>query len=104
MMINSTLQALEQLGYGKSPVPHEKLKQLDDEGFCLLEPSDHYYDWLGADLNALRSRVDELVEKEGEKAGFEGREEYFKKGKRYEPCFFWTAWCRKRNYCSEDLG
>ena len=63
----------------------EKKKQIDKEGYCVFEPTDDLFEWLGVDLNYLKDKVDLLLKEEGEFAGYEGREEYYKKGKKFEP-------------------
>ena len=53
----------------------EKKKQIDKEGYCVFEPTDDLFEWLGVDLNYLKDKVDLLLKEEGEFAGYEGREE-----------------------------
>ncbi|MDC3087773.1 phytanoyl-CoA dioxygenase family protein [Candidatus Pelagibacter sp.] len=63
----------------------KKKKQIDDDGYCIFEPDKNLSRWLGVELNFLSDKIDSLLEEEGEFAGYDGREEFFKKGKKFEP-------------------
>lgn len=63
----------------------KKRKQIDVEGYCIFEPNEYLSEWLGTELNFLRDKIDTLLEIEGEHAGYEGREEFYKEGKKFEP-------------------
>ena len=61
------------------------LNHLDKYGFCLLDDSKRIINWLEKDLNFIKDLIGKLIDDEGEKAGFEGREEHYKEGKKFEP-------------------
>ena len=84
-MSNSTLKKLKKMGFKKNPLDESKINQLDEMGYCLLEPSKSIMSHLGKDLEYMRKKIDDLLEKEGELSGYEGREEFYKMGKRFEP-------------------
>lgn len=63
----------------------EHKKNIDELGYCVFEPSEILLDWLETDIDQLHLLVDKLTKDEGEKAGFEGREEHYKPGKKFEP-------------------
>jgi len=63
----------------------KKKKKIDQQGYCVFEPNKYLYDWLGKELNFLRDKIDALLEIEGNHAGWEGREEFYKEGKKFEP-------------------
>jgi len=62
----------------------EKKETIDQQGYCVFEPNEKLYEWLGTGLNFLRDKIDSLLEIEGSHAGWEGREEFYKKGKKFE--------------------
>ena len=58
---------------------------LDKEGYCLIEPSDYLFNWLGVDESNIRKIINELFKFEGFGAGAEGKEEFtIKKKKKIE--------------------
>jgi hypothetical protein len=63
----------------------EHKRNIDHLGYCVFEPTDDLLDWLETDIDQLKLLVDKLTKEEGEKAGFEGREEYYRPGKKFEP-------------------
>jgi len=85
MTIENTLQTFHKLGISKNPIPQEKLNDLDNNGFCLFKPDKKIFSFLGKDLNYFKNCIDKLLKKEAEKAGYEGREEHYKEGKKFEP-------------------
>ncbi len=83
-MIKNTLESFSKLNVTKDTLDSDKLKQMDELGYLLLEPQKKIFDFIGQDLDYLRDKTENLLEKEGDKAGYEGREEYYRKGKRFE--------------------
>ena len=69
----------------KNNIEKKYLKKLDKQGFCVFEKKKKILEWLGCDIKYLRKKIDELIKKEKDKAGYEGREEYYKKGRYFEP-------------------
>lgn len=61
----------------------KKKNDLKEEGYCIFEPNIEIQNWIGTDLNNLRTIIDDLINKEGDKAGFEGREEFYQEGKKF---------------------
>lgn len=55
-------------------------KKLDKEGYLIIDNSDY----MENNLTILRHEANKLIEKEGDKGGWEGKEKYFKPGKRFE--------------------
>jgi len=80
-----TIEMLKKMGSETNPLRTKELNQLDELGYCLLEPSKSIMSYLGKDLDYMRSKIDYLLDKEGELSGYEGREEFYKKGKKFEP-------------------
>ena len=67
-----------------SKIDNKFLNDLHNDGYCLIE-NDRILKWLNKDLDFIKELIDKLIKEEGEKAGFEGREEHFKIGKKFEP-------------------
>lgn len=84
-MNNSITDVLKNLGCSHNSLSLEALNSLDENGYFLIKQNKNIIKYLGQDLEYMRNRVDELIEQEGEHAGYEGREEYYKKGKFFEP-------------------
>ena len=55
-------------------------KKLDEEGFLIIENTDY----MKNNLISLRNEAIKLIESEGDKGGWEGKEKYFKPGKKFE--------------------
>ena len=55
-------------------------KKLDNDGYLIIENSDY----MKNNLISLRGEANKLIEKEGDKGGWEGKEKYFKPGKKFE--------------------
>jgi len=55
-------------------------KELDENGFVLIRNSKY----MKKNLNVLIKKSNELIEREGDKGGWEGKERYFKNGKKFE--------------------
>ena len=83
-MINSTLDCFSELNINNNPLTLDQIKQIDELGYLIIDSQKKIFGFIGKDLNYLRSKVDQLLEDEGDFAGYEGREEHFKKGKRFE--------------------
>jgi len=81
----STLDMLKKMGIEKNPINKIKLNELDEKGYFLIEPNKKIINYIGQDLDYLRNKIDNLLYKEGELSGYEGREEFYKKGKKFEP-------------------
>ena len=55
-------------------------KNLDEDGYVVVKNSEY----MKKNLKTLRKISSELIKKEGDKGGWEGKEKYFKKGKKFE--------------------
>lgn len=55
-------------------------KELDENGYILIRNSQY----MKNNLNVLRKKSNELIKNEGDKGGWEGKEKYFKNGKKFE--------------------
>ena len=55
-------------------------KNLDKDGYVVVKDSEY----MKKNLKTLRKISSELIKKEGDKGGWEGKEKYFKKGKKFE--------------------
>ena len=84
-MKNSMSDILKNIGYNKNPLSTKILNDLDENGYCLIKPDKNIIKHLGQSIEYIRNKIDTLIEQEGELAGYEGREEYYKEGKKFEP-------------------
>ncbi len=70
----------------KSILTHTKFyneewkKKLDEDGYVVVKSSEY----MKKNLKILRKKSSELIKKEGDKGGWEGKEKFFKKGKKFE--------------------
>ena len=55
-------------------------KNFDKNGYIIIKNSKY----MKQNLISLRNEATKLIEKEGDKGGWEGKEKYFKPGKRFE--------------------
>ena len=55
-------------------------EELDHNGYVVIRNS-HY---MRKNLSTLRKKSNELIKNEGDKGGWEGKEKYFKNGKKFE--------------------
>ena len=72
-------QILESL-IAKSRLNPKDLKNLDKNGFIIIEQSNY----MKKNLSKLRKKSKLLIKLEKDKGGWEGKEKYFKKGKKFE--------------------
>lgn len=75
MAIRTTIEALQSLGIGANTLTPEQRNSLDQNGFVIFQPPKGYWSDKDIDLEALRALVDELIEAEGWRGGFEGKED-----------------------------
>ena len=81
-MIKSTKDVLNSTSYSSKKLDISTINCLNENGYCLLPPKNHYWEWIGADQKEIRKIVDKLIKQEGIKAGSEGKEEFTAKKNR----------------------
>ena len=64
----------------KSKLTKKDYYNLDHNGFIVIEKSDYML----KNLEKLKKKSADLIKQEKDKGGWEGKEEYFKKGKKFE--------------------
>ena len=84
-MIKSTKDVLNSKSYLSKRLDTSAINSLNENGYCLLPPKNHFWDWIGADQKEIRKIINKLIEKEGPTAGSEGKEEFtVKKNRKLE--------------------
>ena len=84
-VVQSTKEALKILSVTSDTLSSEQRAGLDRDGFCLIEFSQQEWKERGVDLDKISSTVDDLIEKEGWKGGWEHISETMVKGVHPEP-------------------
>jgi hypothetical protein len=79
-MKNLTDKIIESFKNNSNNLVFDWQKKLDEEGYLILENTDY----MKNNLISLRNEAIKLIEREGDKGGWEGKEKYFKPGKRFE--------------------
>lgn len=79
-MIQSTAELFDRLDFKSDRLSDEQRQFLDANGYLVLEKVPAVID----NLEALRKQADILIESEGEKGGWEGKEQHFEDGKVFE--------------------
>jgi hypothetical protein len=79
-MLNKTSEILESINSDKLFLDDEQKKKLDINGYLVFENSNY----MKTNLVTLQKISRELIDKEGDKGGWEGKEKYFKEGKKFE--------------------
>lgn len=80
-MIKNTSEAFKVLKIQNNCLTLNQKNFLNDNGYLILKPSKFILE----NLNKIRKIIDKLVKKEGERGGWEGKEKYYNKGKKFEP-------------------
>ena len=79
-MITSTLKAFKSLNIDKNTLSAKQKSFLKKEGYLILKPSK----FVRENLNNLKKIINNLILLEGDRGGWEGKEKYYKKGKKFE--------------------
>ncbi len=79
-MKNLTKNIIKSLSDKEIDLKDDWKKTLDKNGYIIIKNSKY----MRQNLIPLRNEATKLIEKEGDKGGWEGKEKYFKPGKRFE--------------------
>lgn len=79
-MIKSTLAAFKNLEINNNTLSRDQKKFLKNQGYLILKPSK----FVSENLNKIRKTIDKLILEEGDRGGWEGKEKFYKKGKKFE--------------------
>ena len=80
-MINSVNSALEKLGYELNAEDRRLADFFNENGYCVIPKSD----FLSENIPEYTQIIDSLLEKESWRGGWEGKEEYMKYKKDFQP-------------------
>ena len=80
-MINSVNSALEKLGYELNAEDRRLADFFNENGYCVIPKSD----FLSENIPEYKQIIDSLLEKESWRGGWEGKEEYMKYKKDFQP-------------------
>ena len=80
-MINSVKSILEKLGYEVNAEDRRLAEFLNENGYCVIPRSDI----LSENIDEYRRIIDSLLQKESWRGGWEGKEEYMKYQKDFQP-------------------
>ena len=80
-MINSVKSILEKLGYEVNAEDRRLAEFLNENGYCVIPRSDI----LSENIDEYRRIIDSLLQKESWRGGWEGKEEYMKYKKDFQP-------------------
>ena len=80
-MINSINSALEKLGYELNAEDRRLADFFNENGYCVIPKSD----FLSENILEYKQIIDSLLEKESWRGGWEGKEEYMKYKKDFQP-------------------
>ena len=78
--INNTKNLFESLNILNSTLNPEQKTSLHEKGYVIFPPND----FMKKNLDKLNQISKKLIEIEGDKGGWEGKEKYYKKGKKFE--------------------
>lgn len=80
-IIKDTKELFQILNISKRTLSNEQKKSLNERGFVVIPPTSYMLE----NLTTLNSAADELIKKENDKGGWEGKEKFYKKGKFFDP-------------------
>ena len=80
-MINSVKSILEKLGYEVNAENRHLAEFFNENGYCVIPKSD----FLSENIDEYRRIIDSLLQKESWRGGWEGKEEYMKYQKDFQP-------------------
>ena len=79
--INSTEDVFNSLKIRSNILSSKQKKHLHNNGYLILQSTK----FLQNNLGKLRSGIDKLIKKEGYLGGWDGKKQFYKKGKMFEP-------------------
>ncbi len=79
--IDNTSELFKKLKINPSFLNNNQKKLLKNEGFLIFRSNQ----FLKKNILKFRREIDKLIDKEGDKGGWEGKKKYYKKGKLFEP-------------------
>ena len=80
-MIDSVKSILEKLGYGINAENRHLAEFFNENGYCVIPKSD----FVSKNIDEYRQIIDSLLQKESWRGGWEGKEEYIKYQKDFQP-------------------
>ena len=78
--IKNTLEVFERLRIEKNLLSKKQKNFLESKGYLIIKPTN----FKKKNLKKLSLAAKKLIEKEGKRGGWEGKEKYYKKGKDFE--------------------
>ena len=78
--IKNTEDLFKRLNITKNTLTNDQKTFISENGYLIIPPSK----FLNENLSLLRKITSDLIVKEGDKGGWEGKEQYYKKGKYFE--------------------
>ena len=78
--IKNTNDLYESMNINNSTLSHEEKTTLKENGFVIFPPNE----FMNKNLNELNKISEDLITAEGDKGGWEGKEKYYKEGKKFE--------------------
>ena len=79
--INSTEEVFNILNIKSNILSNKQKKHLHENGYLILQSTK----FIKKNLGKLRREIDKLIKKEGKIGGWEGKKQFYKKGKLFEP-------------------
>jgi len=79
--INSTEEVFNILNIKSNILSNKQKKHLHENGYLILQSTK----FIKKNLGKLRREIDKLIKKEGKTGGWEGKKQFYKKGKLFEP-------------------
>jgi len=79
-IINNTKELFKELSITKNTLSQKQKHDLHNKGFLIIPPTL----FMKKNIKLLKKITKQLIKKEGNKGGWEGKEKYYKKGKLFE--------------------
>ena len=78
--IKNTNELFQSLNISNSTLSNDQKSSLNDKGFVIFPPNE----FMKKNLDELNKISENLIKLEGDKGGWEGKEKYYKEGKKFE--------------------